>query len=83
MVEEMLAYLSTVGQQITGVKHTFTLLHNRTFPTEIFPHRYVWVIMIWSFCQNWGYIMVVTMTPTFMEKVLHFNIKDVSFLIRA
>ena len=40
--------------------------------------RYVWVIMVWSFCQNWGYIMVVTMTPTFMEKVLHFNIKDVS-----
>ena len=34
--------------------------------------------MVWSFCQNWGYIMVVTMTPTFMEKVLHFNIKDVS-----
>ena len=51
--------------------------------TEIIPLRYVWVIMVWSFCQNWGYIMVVTMTPTFMEKVLHFNIKDVSFLIHT
>ena len=76
----MLAYLSTVGQQITGVKHCFII---GLFLLKHFPHRYVWVIMIWSFCQNWGYIMVVTMTPTFMEKVLHFNIKDVSFPIRA
>jgi len=47
---------------------------------DMLKNKYVWVIMVWSFCQNWGYIMVVTMTPTFMEKVLHFNIKDNGFL---
>ena len=39
--------------------------------------RAVWVIIVWAFCQSWGYAMVVSFTPTFMEKVLNFNIKDV------
>jgi len=43
---------------------------------DMLCNRAVWVIIVWAFCQSWGYAMVVSFTPTFMDKVLHFDIKD-------
>ena len=39
--------------------------------------------MFFQFCQSWGNIMILTMTPTFMDKVLQFDIKSVSVLFKV
>lgn len=39
---------------------------------------HLWAILIAHFGHSWGYSMLLTELPSYMGKVLHFDIKSVS-----
>jgi len=38
----------------------------------------VWAVTIAHFTNNWGYYTLLTCLPTYLKKILHFDIKSVS-----
>ena len=43
----------------------------------IFTSVPFWAIMITHSCQNWGFYTLLSELPTYMNKILHFDIKEV------
>uniref|UniRef100_UPI00358F4804 sialin-like isoform X1 n=2 Tax=Myxine glutinosa TaxID=7769 RepID=UPI00358F4804 len=43
---------------------------------SIFTSLRLWAIIVAHFCYNWTFYTLLTMLPTYMDSVLHFNIKQ-------
>ena len=46
----------------------------------IFTSVPFYAILIAHCCQNWGFYTLLTELPTYMSKILHFDIKEVIFI---
>ena len=47
---------------------------------DIFTSVPFWAILVAHTCNNWGFYTLLTTMPTYMKKVLRFNIANVSII---
>lgn len=38
----------------------------------------LWAIIVTQMCSNWSYYTLLTSLPTYMNKIMHFDLKSVS-----
>lgn len=50
--------------------------------TKMLTSKPVWALLIVHTAECWGYWTLLTMTPTYLKQIFHFNIKEVRFSCR-
>lgn len=71
--EEKAYIIQTIGPQGSG--HGWSVpLYPMVFSVPL------WAIIITQMCGNWSYYTMLTSLPTYMDSVLHFNLKQNAFL---
>ncbi|XP_056875923.1 sialin isoform X1 [Takifugu flavidus] len=65
--------INSIGPQGTGHGWSVPLLH-------MLLSVPLWAIIITQMCLNWSYYTLLTSLPTYMDNILHFDLKSNSFL---
>ncbi|XP_068189155.1 sialin [Antennarius striatus] len=71
--EERDYIINSIGHQGTGHGWSLPLL-------SIMMSVPMWIIIITQMCANWSYYTLLTSLPTYMDSILHFDLKSNGFL---
>jgi len=73
---EYIAHTHNSGSR-TSSKSTF--LEFSIF-TKLLSSIHIWAIIVANFCNNWGFYILLTWLPTYLDEALKFNLSKSSFL---
>lgn len=71
--EERNYIITSIGPQGTGHGWSLPLL-------PMLLSRPLWTIIVTQMCANWSYYTLLTSLPTYMDNIMHFDIKSNGFL---